>query len=139
MRSTKHIISLTPYVQQRKNTHINHIANPRQWMEGDNLLEEIEGSVTSISMREVRDGCGSRPRDDTCEEDTNQDSTLDAVKHEEDGKNTAEEDTEPHGGALENMSRTEVGEVREHVFGLASAQTDKVGLVTADDEETTRC
>lgn len=74
-----------------------------QRAEGDDFLEEIESSIARSGVREIRNGGRSGPRDDGREEDANQNGTLDAVKHEEDGKNTAEEDTEPHSGALEDM------------------------------------
>ena len=41
-------------------------------------------------MGERRNGGRARPRDDGCEEDTDEEGTLDAVQHQEDGENTTE-------------------------------------------------
>ena len=119
--------------------HLERVPDVLERPERDDLLEEVESSITRRGVREVRNSRGSGPRDDTCEENTDQNGTLDTIEHEEDGKDTAKEDTEPHCGALKDMSGTEVGQVRKHVFRLASAQPDKVSLVTADDEETGGC
>ena len=54
-----------------------------QGPECNDLLEEIERSIASIRVREIRDSGGSWPRNDRSEEDTNQNGTFHAVQHEE--------------------------------------------------------
>jgi hypothetical protein len=76
--------------------------------EGDDLGEEIEIGVASRSVWEVCDSGGAWPADDTDEEDTTQDGTTDAVHHESDCQETAEEDTDPNSWTTENSGQAVV-------------------------------
>lgn len=76
-------------------------------MESHDLLEEVKEVVSRSRVREVRDGCVPRPRDDGDEENTHEDRAAYAVEHKEDRKDTADEDTEPHARVLEHSAGTE--------------------------------
>lgn len=66
-------------------------------VEVHNLLEEVKGVVANLGVREVGDAGGTRPRNDADQDDTGNDGTLEAVHHQDYGKNTTTEDTNPHG------------------------------------------
>ena len=107
-------------------------------MESDDLLEEVESSITRRGVREVRNSRGSGPRDDTCGENTDQNGTLDTIEHEEDGKDTAKEDTEPHCGAAHHSGVAVVRQARvDVVLGVAATEADEVRGVTTDNSKTT--
>ena len=57
--------------------------------ESNDLLEEVEHGVARGGVREVGDRSGARPRDDRGDENTNKDSSLDAVEHQEHGEDSA--------------------------------------------------
>lgn len=66
-------------------------------MESRDLLEEVERAVAKFCVREVGDIGASGPGDDADKQDANNDRTLDAEHHQENGEETTEEDTDPHG------------------------------------------
>ena len=66
-------------------------------MERSNLLEEVESAVSKLSVWEVGDIGASGPGNDADEQDTNNDRTLHAEHHQENGEETTAEDTDPHG------------------------------------------
>ena len=68
-------------------------------MEVDDLLEKVKVIIANRSVREVGDGSIAWPRNDGDKDDTGNDGTLDAVKHEHGGKNTTAKDADPHHGA----------------------------------------
>ena len=74
-------------------TYVDNSADLLQWSESDDLLEEVEEVISRGRMREVRDGCAARPRNNGDKEDAYEDRATDAVEHEEHGQDTADEDT----------------------------------------------
>ena len=91
---------------------VNSIECVLNGSEGNDLAEEIEVGVTSRVVREVGDRRWSGPTDDTDKKDTTQDSTSNAVYHEHDCEESAEEDADPNGRTTENTSQTIVGMFR---------------------------
>lgn len=67
-------------------THVKNVADMLERGEGDDLLEEFELGVAGIRVWEVRDRGRTRPRDDRCKEDADQDGSTDTIHHQEDSK-----------------------------------------------------
>ena len=57
-------------------------------MESDNLLEEIEQVVAGRRVREICNSGGTGPGNDRSEENTNEESTLDPVYHQQNCENS---------------------------------------------------
>ena len=66
-------------------------------VERRDLLEEVEPAVSKLGVWEVGDLGASGPGDDADEQNTNNDCALHAEHHQEDGEETAAENTNPHG------------------------------------------
>ena len=59
-----------------------------QGMKGDHLLEEIEQFFAGRRVREICNSGGTGPGNNRCEENTNEESTLDPVYHEQNCENS---------------------------------------------------
>lgn len=80
-----------------RNVELEDVEGVFDLVEVNHLLEEVEPISADGVIGEVSDRGISRPGDDADEEDSGNDSALDAVQHEQDGEDTATEDADPHG------------------------------------------
>jgi hypothetical protein len=75
---------------------VDRVTDVVKRLERDNFLEEVEVAISRCVVGERGNGRGSRPRDDRNEEDADKDCTFDAVKHQKDSEDSADEYAEPH-------------------------------------------
>src|SRR5437667_8158774 len=87
-------------------------------MEVDHLTEEVKGGVAYGSVGKEGHFGTARPGDDANEEDANNHGAPHAVEHQDDGQDSAAEDTNPHGGV------THLVEVRAETSLVARLRVD---------------
>lgn len=85
-------------------------------------------------MWEVGNACWARPGDDGNKQNTDDDRTLDAVKHKHDGQDTTTEDTDPHGWAPH--LDTSWADTINLVGGNATGEFERGRLSTGDQTDT---
>jgi hypothetical protein len=111
--------------------------DPTDWMECDNLLEEVESCVAEWGVRKVCNTGRARPRNDGYQQNANDDRTLHAVQHQHDSKDTAAEDADPHSRAPHlnpSWAYTEL-----ILQGLnATRKFERSGLGASDETDTSR-
>lgn len=120
------------------------VESPLDWVEVDNLLEEVKVGVADDGVGEVSDRGVTGPGDDADEDDSSQDGALEAVHHEHDGEDTTAEDTDPHGGvahlgrggaeAINLLARNAASQLEGGGSG-ANNQTDTLAVGETDEGE----
>lgn len=78
-----------PNLARRVRAVSDGIACCLQRVERDDLFEKVEGAVAGCGVWKVRDLRVTRPRNDGCKQDSDEDSSADVVEHHEHGKDAA--------------------------------------------------
>ena len=107
-------------------------------MERCYLLEEIKCTVSHFRVREVGDLGTSGPGDDADEENADNDCTLDAEHHQEDGEKAAAKDADPHSRIAHLIVTRAKAGIRILVVIVASCQLHGSGCSSGDGADTSR-